>query len=274
LEIGVIENSLLKTNINHVSSAEISQGSVYVSHDASSKIGVLKSASEQAGSTEVGITNDGIADITVMHKNSSQIRTREVNSNHTNLLEISSPQVDVSQNNSFEVDSRVMRGRTVGVDKFDSSEVTLPVVVPNQQFFRSDFPSHNLASNFVSNIKNSATSIPDSHWVSSLNLTYALGDRTDIGSFGGQNIEPEAIYGIKSTNIPLINILTVIGFRLSTQPTRSAITLKNSATNIPDSHWVSSLNLTYALGDRTVVGAIRESPLQDRMFFIWNDYNS
>jgi hypothetical protein len=33
-----------------------------------------------------------------------------------------------------------------------------------------------------------------------------IGDRTDIDSFDEQNIEPEAIYGIKSTNIPLTNI--------------------------------------------------------------------
>jgi pilus assembly protein FimV len=33
-----------------------------------------------------------------------------------------------------------------------------------------------------------------------------IGDRTDIDSFDEQNIEPEAIYQIKSTNIPLTNI--------------------------------------------------------------------
>jgi hypothetical protein len=47
----------------------------------------------------------------------------------------------------------------------------------------------------------------------------------NIDSFDEQNIESEAIYGIKSTNAPL--------------------------TNIPDILWVSSLNPTYAIGDRT-----------------------
>jgi hypothetical protein len=48
---------------------------------------------------------------------------------------------------------------------------------------------------------------------------------TSNDSFDGQNLEPEAIYQIKSTNIPL--------------------------TNIPYSRWVSSLNPTYEIGDRT-----------------------
>jgi large repetitive protein len=159
LKIGVIENSLLKNNINHVSSTEISQGSVHIAHDASSKIGVVKRASEQVGSTEVGISNDGIGDMALMHKNSSQIGTSKINSNHTNLLEISSSQVDISQDNSFEVDARVMSGRTERVDKLNSSEVALPVVVPNQQFFRSDFPSHNSKPEIINVLNNSATKI-------------------------------------------------------------------------------------------------------------------
>jgi hypothetical protein len=48
---------------------------------------------------------------------------------------------------------------------------------------------------------------------------------TNNDSFDEQNIEPEAIYGIKSTNAPL--------------------------TNIPYSRWVLSLNPTYAISDRT-----------------------
>jgi hypothetical protein len=59
---------------------------------------------------------------------------------------------------------------------------------------------------------------------------------TSNDSFAGQNIEPEAIYKIKSTNIPL--------------------------SNIPCSRWVSSLNPTYAISDRTgVIGEIGDIAL-------------
>jgi large repetitive protein len=198
LKIGVIENSLLKNNINHVSSTEISQGSVHIAHDASSKIGVVKRASEQVGSTEVGISNDGVGDMALMHKNSSQIGTSKINSNHTNLLEISSSQVDISQDNSFEVDARVMSGRTERVDKFNSSEVTFPIVVSNQQFFRSDFPSHDLTPEIINDINNSATKI----WSDLLQSQTSLDINFQITDLPSGQLAEATITGFDSSGKP------------------------------------------------------------------------
>nr|WP_319420106.1 hypothetical protein [Pleurocapsa sp. FMAR1] len=123
------------------------------------EISVMEGTSNQASSAEVGITNNSVRDIAAVHENSSQVSTSKINSDHTNFLEISSPQINIPQNNSLEVDSRVMSGRTVGINQLDSSKVTFPIVVPDQQVFSGDFPNHNSTPEIINVLNNSATNI-------------------------------------------------------------------------------------------------------------------
>jgi hypothetical protein len=108
----------------------------------------------------------------------------------TNTIENSPSKIDSDKFNPIQAD--VLQNNT--------SEISFSSSISPEQFFSV----HNSTPEIINALNNSAT---------------------DIDGFDEQNIEPEAIYGIKSTNAPL--------------------------TNTPYSRWVSSLNPTYAIGDRT-----------------------
>jgi hypothetical protein len=173
-------------------SLEIGSSQIDPLHIGTSKvsfpcIGPVNSGITQISSSKIGSYQARIGQASPKQSGFRQVGQRKASSFEVSTTKIDSSQIDVSQVNS---DSFIH-----APTQFNSSEVSLPSSVPSQQFFSSDFPSHNSTPEIINALNNSPTS---------------------NDSFGGQIIEPEAIYGINSTNAPL--------------------------TDIPDSRWVSSLN--------------------------------
>jgi hypothetical protein len=244
-EVGINQDGIIKTTDS--SSTEKSSSSIHVTQNGASEIDLMQTTPVQIDRLPISFPNNRSLQSSFYQNSTSQVSTSQVSTSQVGVSQTSPTQVNIPQTNSFEVNG-IFGETTFGLEQLNSSKISFPVTITNDQFFRGDFPNHNSTSEIINVLNNSPTdidsfdeqniepeaiygikstnipltNIPDSHWVSSLNLTYAIGDRTDIGSFGGQNIEPEAIYGIKSTNISLINI--------------------------PDSLRVSSLNSTYAIG--------------------------
>jgi hypothetical protein len=176
-----------QTSLNQISTSQISS-----SQTRSSETGVPKIGIHQIGSNQIGIGQ----------VSSYQARIAQINSRQKASSEIGTHQIDASKVSSFE--------RHITTNDINSNKTSFSSGIEFKQFFPSNFSSktksvHNSTPEIINELNNSAT---------------------DIDSFDEQNIEPEAIYQIKSTNIPL--------------------------TNIPDSLWVSPLNPTYAIGDRTI----------------------
>jgi hypothetical protein len=147
-------------------------------------------ATVEIGTGQVGTGQVGTGQICPVKYSSTQVRPIQIGSNqfdsdHFGVGKINIPQISQNQ---------------IGVFNSNSTEIPFSRSVEFKQFFSI----HDSKPEIINEINNSST---------------------NSDSFGGQIIKPEAIYGIKSTNAPL--------------------------TNIPYSLWVSSLNPTYAIGDRT-----------------------
>jgi hypothetical protein len=175
-------NRIAETDIIAQNKKQIGSSQIRTSQISTSQIGVTEITSSNL-TRQTGFTQISTAEVDVIHNSdnkpySSEVGVTEVDANHIEI-----PQTNITQ--------------------IDSTKISFASGIPSQQFISSHFPSHNSTPEIINALNNSAT---------------------NIDSFDEQNIESEAIYGIKSTNIPL--------------------------TNIPDSLWVSSLNPTYAIGDR------------------------
>jgi hypothetical protein len=172
---------------------------------------LVQNSPTQINSSEVGITHPGITHPGITEVGSSEIGTIKINFSKVGSSEVGSSEVGTIKTDFSEISITQIDFRKIGASsklnptQIDPREVSFPNSIPSEQFFSSHFQIHNSSPQIINVLNNSPT---------------------DIDSFDEQNIEPEGIYGIKSTNIPL--------------------------TNIPDSLWVSSLNPTYTIGDRTV----------------------
>jgi hypothetical protein len=154
---------------------------------------------------ETSVSPNGIAEIAtiqdrVVKNNFSHIRTSEVNVFPSRTVQLSTSEIGISDNSTTEVDTNI-RPFKIDPTKIDLSEQTL-TSVRNSKIDEIAFPSSISSEKFPST---------DS-WLFGHNSTPQIinalnNSATNIDSFDEQNIEPEAIYGIKSTNIPLTNIL-------------------------------------------------------------------
>jgi hypothetical protein len=146
----------------------------------------------------------------LLHRSSAEICIAQINSCHMNLGEVGVAKVSQTEVAPFQIveietypaqiNSAQIDSAEFAIEPYNTRKISFPSSIPSEQFFSS----HNSTPEIINALNNSPT---------------------NSDSFGEQNIEPEAIYGINSTNAPL--------------------------TNIPDSRWVSSLNPTYKIGDRT-----------------------
>ena len=157
-EVSLSENSILESaNLNF---SEDSTAGIHEIQVASSQISFIEATPMQVGSTQISIANNCSCQRTTIQENSTQVGSSQIDSIKQDFAKVSSSQINIAQNNSFEIDSTYLTKRNeIVTNQLNTSEITLPVIIPNQQFFGSDLPNHNLTSNFVSNINSSATNI-------------------------------------------------------------------------------------------------------------------
>jgi hypothetical protein len=201
-----IEDNILTSADNELSSsAQVGITEVDIFETSLTESSVLKNGSGKIDPIKANLPKNSVGKVNPFHE--TILETTFV---HTNSTEIGKTQISVPKMPSIEIDpTKVGFGVNTSSEAFVSkissrktlpSKILLPSSVEPEQFFSI----HDSTSEIIDEINNSST---------------------NSDSFGGQIIKPEAIYEIKSTNAPL--------------------------TNIPYSRWVSSLNLTYAIGDRT-----------------------
>jgi hypothetical protein len=207
-EIGKVYEGIGQIGVNNISSAQSRSRQVSPSQIGSSKTGI-----SQVGISQVGSFKINSADTSFYQISPPQVNPSKIDIFQSTNINFSLAQIGATKVNSNNIDS--LHESTTEIDLFENgntpflpisqvrpAKISFASSVSPEQFFKSHF--HNSTPEIINALNNSPTS---------------------NDSFGGQIIEPEAIYGINSTNAPL--------------------------TDIPDSRWVSSLNPTYAIGDRT-----------------------
>lgn len=145
------QNSELETP--DVGSTEESTSSIHLSQVSTRKIGISQMTPTQVGGIQISIPDNGIVQPSAFQGNTKQIGSSQISSSQISLSQIGSTQVNISQNSPFEVNHTIL-GNALGLDQLNSSEVSFTISIPSQQLFSSDFPSHNLTSNFVSKRRN------------------------------------------------------------------------------------------------------------------------
>jgi hypothetical protein len=155
-EVSFNQNSELETP--DVGSTEESTSSIHLSQVGSSQIGSSQITPTQVGGIQISIPDNGTVQPSSFQANTKQIGSSQISSGQKSLSQIGSAQVNISQNSPFEVNHTIL-GNALGLDQLNPSKIALSISIPSQQFFSSDFPSHNLTSDLVSRLKSSATNI-------------------------------------------------------------------------------------------------------------------
>jgi hypothetical protein len=88
---------------------------------------------------------------TALQTNSSQVCSTEVSASQVNFTEIGTSQVDATQVEISQVNQIVVGMVTLLINQLDTSKITLPVSVTNQQFYSTDFLNHSQTSSIGSN---------------------------------------------------------------------------------------------------------------------------
>ncbi len=155
-EIGINQDSIIKSTGS--SSAKKSRSSIHVIQDAASEIGFMQTTPVQINGLQVGISNNSFLQESLHQNSTSQVSTSQVSTSQVGVPQASSAQVNIPQTNSFEIDG-IFREETFGLEQLNSSKISLPVTIANDQFFSGDFPNHNSTPEIINALNNSATNI-------------------------------------------------------------------------------------------------------------------
>lgn len=149
-QIGSFQNGTSQISLDQDSTSQISTSQVSPTQISISDKTISESSSSQVGFTKISATQPSASQIGTKAISTSQIRTPQVSTEEIGSSQIDSSQISTIQGNPFIFATGV---------QIDSSEVTLPRSVPSQQFFSSNFPSHNSTPQIINRLNNSATKI-------------------------------------------------------------------------------------------------------------------
>ncbi|MEM8778140.1 MAG: Ig-like domain-containing protein [Cyanobacteria bacterium P01_G01_bin.49] len=152
-----------------------------------SQIGISQIGTSQNTVVQVGTPKVGIFQIRESQSTHHQASTKKISPCQVASTQFNSEQISTSQVNSLQIQDCLINPIpstqfdpfhvTIGV-QIDPSKVTLPSSISSQQFFSSHLSNHDLTSNLVSNINNSATNIWSNLLQSetSLDITFQITD--------------------------------------------------------------------------------------------------
>jgi hypothetical protein len=172
-EISLNQNGMFKRS--KFSSTKDSMTSVHMIQVGSPQVGFSQMAPTQVSGKQISIPYDGTIQPSPFQVSTKQIGSSQISSAQIGLSQIGSAQVDISQNSAFEI-NRTVEGNTLGLDQLNPSKIALSISIPSQQFFSSNFPDHNLTSNFFSNFQYNATNLWQSLFDPTFNLTLQITD--------------------------------------------------------------------------------------------------
>jgi hypothetical protein len=129
-EIGINQDSIIKTTDS--SSTEKSSSSIHMTQGGASEIDLMQTTPVQIDRLHVGISDSGFLQEGLYQNSASQV----------SVSQTSPTQVNIPQTNSFEIDG-IFGEKTFGLEQLNSSKISLPVTITDDQFFSGDFPNHN-----------------------------------------------------------------------------------------------------------------------------------
>lgn len=153
-EVSISQNGVLKS-IN-TSSTENSTSGIDVIQVGSAQIGLNQITPLQVGREQTSIPDNSAFQIGFYQDSTSQISPSQIGFSQIGISQIGSAQIDSAQIKSSQV-NQLSGGSSFRLEQLNSRKVSLPISIPKPQLFRSNFPSHNLTSNFFFNLKYTGT---------------------------------------------------------------------------------------------------------------------
>jgi hypothetical protein len=150
-EVGINQDGIIKTTDS--SSTKKSSSSIHVTQNGASEIGFMQNTPVQIDRLPISFPNNRSLQSSFYQNSTSQVSTSQVGVSQT-----SPTQVNIPQTNSFEIDG-TFGETTFGLEQLNSSKISLPVTITNDQLFSGDFPNHNSTPEIINALNNSATAI-------------------------------------------------------------------------------------------------------------------
>jgi PKD domain/Bacterial Ig domain len=170
-EIGLSQNGI--TNVRNVGSTENSLSSIDMEQFSALKISIIQATPSQIDSTQVGIFDNSFFQNSHFQISPEQIGSSQIGSSQFSVAQIGSTQIDISQNSSFQINPISGRiGSSWRGQQFNSGKVTFTSSIPFQQLSSSNLPSHNLPSNYLTQLQSTLAT----YWniPADLNLTFDI----------------------------------------------------------------------------------------------------
>ncbi|MDZ7996204.1 MAG: DNA/RNA non-specific endonuclease [Nostoc sp. EspVER01] len=155
-KISTNENVML-TTIQKSSFTENSTDSTSLIQVTSNQISTSQVTPKQINTFQISIPDNRTIQSSFYQGSTKEIGSSQIGFTQTSETQIGSTEINISQDGTSEVNP--VSPRSFASNNNSPSEVSLPGSVLFQQFFSGNFPSHNITSNFFSNLQYSANNL-------------------------------------------------------------------------------------------------------------------
>jgi hypothetical protein len=217
-EVGTIKNTIFKTPIKF-GFTENSIAGIDIAQTGSPQIGFPESNLVYGGSKQASISDNGIIKLGTIQKSSSHIGSSQISPTEVSTSEYGSTQVDATQVEFNQIDVGLF-----AANQLNTSKITLPSIISNNQFLSSHDPrlnnisiGHNAVSNYLTQLQSTLAT----YWnfPTDLNLNFEITNlptgqlaEATITSYNNNNGTP------KTATITIDDDANGVGWFLDTTP--------------------------------------------------------